>query len=154
MVLGTIFVLMFHGCGGSNNKAMSLEFFDKIYVPVDAGSLLSLDEALKEKEIGQVTSDDLKLKYIYLDSAFSEATAPALVIYSDPSFIPRGTLYMAMRVRSFYEIAVKDDKAAGIVVNPDVPEAQSYTMTRREIQEAIPHLATREPLPKDIIIVP
>jgi hypothetical protein len=153
LVVLVAFCLTCAGCGGGNNKAMSLQFFEKVYVSVDPLSLLSLDEALKVKGIGNVMSSDLKLRYVYWDSSFAEGTAPALVIYSDSSFLPSGITYMAMRVREFYEIAISDDKAAGIVVNPDVAGAQSYTMTRQEIAQAIPHIKARESLPRDISIV-
>ncbi|MGA1824263.1 MAG: hypothetical protein ACMUIP_06310 [bacterium] len=153
LVLFMTLLILSVACSNGNNKAMSLQFFEKIYVPVNPSSFLSLDKILAAKGIGNVTSGDLNLTYTYMDSSFEDQSAPALILYSDYRFIPSGEAYTALRVREFYEIAARDENAAGIVVNPDVSGTQSYTITKAEIQEAIPKIKKREPLPKDISIV-
>jgi hypothetical protein len=140
----SLFVL---GCGGSSkNKAMSLEFFDKIYVPLDPTNVLAASDALKAKGYGNWTNAKA-YTCIYQKADFDGQSTNGLAIYTDQQLIPIGKPYEVMRVREFYETAVKTANTAGIVVNPG---HNTYTMTKAEIQEAIPKLKQQPPLPKDI----
>lgn len=145
-----LFSMSMTGCAGNPDKALLLKDWEYVCVPITPQSLLSLDEALKEKGYGNVMSSDLKIAFTYLDAQFDGKTASGIVVYSSEHAIPSNTVYMKMRVWSFYELALNDEKAAGIYVNPNVSNKNSYTVVKARLQEALPKLPHQAPLPKDI----
>lgn len=145
-------VLLMAGCGGETNKAMSLQFYDQVYVVLNPASVLSLDKAAAEKGYGNVKADDLVPDFLHENAQFGEETKPAIAVYSDSRLVPPGKMYMAIRVRQVYAAALKDEKVTGIVMNLNAPQGTTYTMTKTEIQEALPKMKKGDPLPKKISI--
>ncbi|HCD38890.1 MAG TPA: hypothetical protein DEQ77_09305 [Candidatus Omnitrophica bacterium] len=138
------------GCMGNQGKALLLKDWEYVCVPIAPTSLLSLDEALKEKGYGNVMSSDLKIAFTYQDAPFEGETASGIVVYSSEHAVPSNTVYMKMRVWSFYELALDDEKAAGIYVNPNVSGKNPYTVAKAKLREALPKLPHQPALPKDI----
>ncbi|MDO8748812.1 MAG: hypothetical protein Q7J72_06865 [Candidatus Omnitrophota bacterium] len=132
------------GCASEKNNAMSLQFFDEVYVPVDMMTFLSMDEALKEHGYGNVRASNTETVYTYIQAQLEGGDATALVIYTDISFIPSGSSFQPMRVRQCYETVISDDKAGGVFVNPE--SAKGYVISQSDIEEALPKLPKKEPL--------
>ena len=132
------------GCAPEKNKALSLQFFDEVYVPVDMMTFLSMDEALKEHGYGKVSASNTKTVYTYKPVQLEGGDISALVIYTDISFIPSGSSFQPMRVRQCYETVISDDKAGGIFVNPE--RTNGYVIPRSDIGAALPKLPKKEPL--------
>lgn len=132
------------GCAPEKNKALSLQFFDEVYLPVDMMTFLSMDEALKEHGYGNVSASNTKTVYTYKPVQLEGEDISALVIYTDISFIPSEVSFQPMRVRQCYETVISDDQAGGIFVNPE--RANGYVITKADIEKALPKLAKKEPL--------
>jgi len=113
------------GCMGNQDKALLLKDWEYVCVPIAPTSLLSLDP-------------------------FEGETASGIVVYSSEHAVPSNTVYMKMRVWSFYELALDDEKAAGIYVNPNVSGKNPYTVAKAKLREALPKLPHQPALPKDI----
>jgi hypothetical protein len=132
------------GCAPEKNRALSLQFFDEVYVPVDMMTFLSMDAALKEHDYGNVSASNTKTVYTYKPVQLEGEDVSALVIYTDISFIPSEVSFQPMRVRQCYETVIFDDKAGGIFVNPE--RANGYVIPRSDIGAALPKLPKKEPL--------
>lgn len=140
------------GCGKEKNRALSLQFFDEVYVPVDPATFLLWDKVLEEKGIGNVTTSNTEIVYTYKNAAIDNTEAPFVIIYTDISFIPSETSFQPMRVHQCYEMVLKDVKSYGICVNPDVSGYTGYTMSKDEIISALPKIPKKEELPENIRI--
>ena len=132
------------GCAPEKNKALSLQFFDEVYVPVDMMTFLSMDKALKEYGYGNVSASNTETVYTYKPAQLEGEDILALVIYTDISFIPSEVSFQPMRVRQCYETVISDDKAGGIFVNPE--RANGYVIPRSDIGAALPKLPEKKPL--------
>lgn len=127
------------GCGGCDNKAMALEFFAKVFVPLGpAGS----------------SAAELKERLVYKDVSFGKSTASTVVIYTDLRYVPSGSPLTALRVWQVYEMALSDPKAGGISVNPDVAAASGFSMTKKDIERALPKIPRGEALPGTVTVKP
>ncbi|MBN2563996.1 MAG: hypothetical protein JXQ75_24030 [Phycisphaerae bacterium] len=139
------------GCGGTPNPALSLQFFDQVFVSIDPATFLSLNQALATKGYGNVTAADMRVKGLHVEAEFSDGAAPALALYTDQRFVPAGSAFMTMRVRDAYQAALDDPDVAGIVVN--LGADRSYTISNPDLEAALPHLPEQESLPKDISVM-
>ncbi|HPA78004.1 MAG TPA: hypothetical protein PLT67_07615 [Kiritimatiellia bacterium] len=140
------------GCGGSKDKSMLLKDWDSVFVPLGIETLTSMDDALKEKGIGNVKSSDMKLVFTYMDSEFSDGIGPGAIVYSDIYAVPPRTMFMEMRVWQCYEAILNDPRAKGIHVNPDAPNKKPYTVSATEMRGALDKLPRQPRMPMDISI--
>ena len=148
MVLVALTAVLLWGCGGDTNPAMSLQFFDRVFVLVDPSTVMP-----PAGDVGRVRAADLDLVFVHSEADFAEiGPAPAIVIYSNVRYIPAGSMYMPIRVRTMYERALDDVEAAGILVNPNVPGIESYTMSDANIDAAIPRIMDPTPLALEILV--
>jgi len=148
VVLSILTAVLLWGCGGEKNPAMSLQFFDRVFVLVDPSSLRPQD-----RDVGRIQVGDLQVNFVHAEADFGETgTATAIVLYSNVRYIPAGSAYMPIRVRTLYDAALDDVEAAGIVVNPGVPGTVSYTMSDGEIDAASPRIMEAKPLRLEILV--
>lgn len=123
-----------------------MQFFDSVYVQVSPETFLSLDRALKEYGIGNVTDKNTKIYYAYRDLSIDGKQSAYMVIYTDISFMPADFPFQPMRVYQCYETLLADTHAGGVLVNPDVEGRKSYRISREEITSALPRIPKKEPL--------
>lgn len=125
------------------NKAMNLKNWDKVYVLIEPSSL---DLGITPDQAGTSKVEDIKMKYVYAETNFGKVTGPALIVYSDLSSVPKGSVYMAMRVWQSYDAAIKDEKAIGIHVNYQSKQMTPYAVKQEDLEEAMANLNHEDPI--------
>jgi hypothetical protein len=130
-----------------NPSVEALGSLEKVYVPLQAESMLSLDDALAEKGYGNVTSSDFKPRFELFETEFG----PAVVAYSSSDWVEPESLFAPMSVTQWLDAALADPEAQGVVINPRHP-GQTLALTRAELTQALAWLPKQEPLPMEIYV--
>lgn len=139
-------------CSGNRDTSLLLKDWEDVCLPIDPVTLLSMDEALKEKGYGNVMVSDSKIVFKYASADFNGVTEQGIVVYSSERDVPEGNSYIKMRVWSCYEAAIADEKSAGILVNPGVSTKNPFVVTKPQMSAALPNLPRQPALPEDIYI--
>jgi hypothetical protein len=114
---------------------------ERVYVPIEAGSLLSLTQAFEEKEYGEVTVDDFKRQFVYADLPFG----PALVAYSTEDGVPESALIEPMSVTQWLRAALDDPTASGVVLDPNGGSA--IALGKSDLSRALAELPAQPDAP-------
>ena len=125
----------------------ALGSLEKVYVPLRAESMFSLDDALAQKGYGNVTGADFEPKFEHFETPFG----PAVVAYSTSEWIASQSMFAPMSVTQWLDAALADSGAQGVVINPGHP-GQSLSLTRAEITQAMTWLPRQDPLPMEIYV--
>ena len=125
----------------------ALSSLEKVYVPVNAASMHSLDDALADKGYGNVKSSDFKPRFETVTTEFGEA----VTAYSSSDWIAPSSMFQPMSLTQWLEAALSYDGAEGVIINPGHP-GQTLVLTKTEIVDALGWLPQREPLPMEIYV--
>lgn len=147
--------LLLTSCNGEQNKALSLEYIDPVYVLLLPGSLESLNKKLAPslENYGEVTSEDFVPQYKYSTVMQDFKENLALIMYTDEKLIPPNNLFMPMHVRHVYEAVVSGKAAVNVIsVNPDALGVKNYLISQAEIEKAMVSYKPQPPLPLSILM--
>lgn len=93
-----------------------LKTLEEIYIPVFG--LESLDEALKEKGIGNVKWSDLKQKLLFVQQDSQQGPMTFLAAYTDSKLFNDGVPYQPMAPLDFLAWAIRLEDCDGVYFNP------------------------------------
>jgi hypothetical protein len=146
-LVGLALIGLWTGCSEpdpTTRAIKTLSGFSKVYVPIEAASLLSLQSALEDKGYGNVMAGDLKRQFVYSEASFGIG----LVAYSSEAFIPESALFEPMSVTQWLTYARDDAKAMGVVLDPD--SASTVKLTKAEIGRALAELPAQPDIPMEL----
>lgn len=125
----------------------ALSSLEKVYVPLRASSLQSLDNALADKGYGNVMSSDFEPHFETIETDIG----PAIVAYSSADWVESSTLFQPMSLTQWLDAALSDEASKGIIINP-AHAGQTLALTKTEIVQALEWLPRRDALPMEIHI--
>lgn len=141
----TILLLFFAlcSCDGKEDKSMLLKDWKIVYVPLDPQTLTSMNDDTLEN-YGLTKAEDFQLIFTYIPSIFSNGQGQGVVVYSDETELPSGCIFTEMRVWQCYEAVINDPQADGIHVNYNSQVKNPYTVSKSELEGALPLLPKQE----------
>lgn len=144
-------VILVASCGGPKDKAMLLQEWEYVFLPLDPETMKSMGGVTPDTA-GSAKVSDVKFVYQYADSTFNDGKGPAIILYSSEIEVPPGSTFTKMRVWQAYEIIIQDEKAAGMHVNYNSSRKLPYTVSKPELKNALPKLPKPEKVKFNIMI--